>query len=104
MLEQLRASKITIDMPKSDSMPWVQITVQKVLRDEETYAIRNVLTRWEQFSIPLNEIMEQQLPVKTVSNSTVTGGELFGSIYTLVILALQEKYGGSINEKQDLIL
>ena len=104
MLEQIRASKITIDLPKVGSMPWVQITVQKVLRDEKTYEIKNTLTRWEQFSIPLSEVMSKTLPVSTESNDVVTGGELFSSIYTLVILALQEKYGGTINENQDLIL
>lgn len=91
-------------MPKAEVMPWVQITVQKVLRDEETYEILNVFPKWEQFSIPLYKLMKITLPVKTKSSKEMNGEELVTGIYALVIQLLQERYGGTVNERQDLIL
>lgn len=104
MIEQLRVSKIVMDMPKSYMETWVQITVQKVLRDKDTYEVKNIITKWSVFSVPLQDILNKTLPVDTQSNTVITGGEVLKSIYTLVLLMLKDKYGGIINEKQDLIL
>ena len=104
MIEQIRASKIVIDMPKSGSEPWVHLTVQKVLRDVDTYEIKNVVTRFGSVSVPLSKILVQEYPVGTVANTSISGVEVFNSISAFVITLLMERYGGTLNEKMDIIL
>lgn len=103
MIEQLRASKITIDLPKPGSEPWVQVIVQKVLRDN-TYEVKNIIPRYDRISIPLSSVVGTSYPVDTNSDSIITGAEIFNAIYTFVVSLMITKHGGTLNDKRDLIL
>ena len=55
MTEELRASKITIEIPKVDSDPWVHLTVNKMFYDDNMELVNNV-PRFKYLSKPMSEI------------------------------------------------
>jgi hypothetical protein len=107
MITKLRASKISIEMPKEDSEVWVHITVQKVYKNKDTGEIINVIPRWEYISFPLKEIgltPYEYLDMVTNSNHTSTGYGIAAALSVIVTKKMLELYGGSITEKGDLVL
>jgi len=103
MIEQIRVSKIVIDLPRPENEPWVHLTVQKVLRDDN-YEVVNLLTRFDSISLPISVLYPKEYGIPTSSDTMMYGGEILKGLTAIVLTLLIEKYGGEVNEKGDLIL
>ncbi len=95
MIEKLRASKITIEIPKPDSEPWVHITVNKMFIDNDGKVVNNV-PRFDHISKPLSEIGSEIYkftdPV-TQREENISGYGLAEAITSYVYEAITEKHG-----------
>jgi len=94
MTEKLRASKISIEIPKPDSDPWVHITVNKMFM-EDGKLVQNE-PRFDHISAPLTAIGLNTFtfidPVLK-SEVTISGYGLAQAITAYVSEEFTKKYG-----------
>ena len=94
MTEELRASKIAIEIPKPDSEPWVHITVNKMFL-EDGELVQNE-PRFDHISAPLTAIGLNMFSFKdpvTGADVTVSGYGLAQAITAYVSEEFTKKYG-----------
>ena len=95
MTEKLRSSKITIEIPKVDSEPWVHVTVNKMFLDDDGEMTNNQ-PRFDYISKPLSsvgtEIYTFMDPV-TQQEVTISGYGLASAITSYVKNTIEEKHG-----------
>jgi len=95
MTEHHRASKIIIDIPKEDSEPWVHVTIDLLLKDDNEIT-QNVIPRVAYISKPLSEIASEMYdfndPILQKDN-TLSGYGLAQAISSYVNTRMKEKYG-----------
>ena len=106
MITKIRASKVTIEIPKEGSIPWIHITVQQVLRHDDG-TLENIIPRFDYLSYPLNEVGETIYPYQDPffpPENQISGYGIAGAMTSLVITLLIKEYGGSVNSDGDIIL
>lgn len=95
MTEQYRASKITIEIPKEDSEPWVHLTVNKMYIDAKGNIV-NDIPRYDYISKPLSEVaFNEYTLVDPVMGGdiTISGYGIANAITAYVDKHIKEKYG-----------
>jgi len=106
MITKLRISKISIETPKEGSETWIHMTVQKVFKDEDGNTV-NVIPRFDYISIPYNKIgTDMYSGYDPLTNTKIeeSGYGIASLITSVAIKLMMEKYGGTVNEKGDLVL
>jgi len=106
MITKLRVSKITIETPKEGSEAWAHLTIQKVFKKEDGTII-NVIPRFDYISIPYSKIGESSYSgYDPITNTKVeqNGYTIAFLIKSVAIKLVMDKYGGTLNEKGELIL
>lgn len=97
MIEEYRASKIAIEVPKEESEPWVHLTINKMFKDEGGKLI-NEIPRFGYISKPLSQVAMNSYefldPVSKQYN-TISGYGLAQAITSYVDKHLKEKYADS---------
>lgn len=100
MTERFRASKIAIEIPKPDSEPWVHITVNKMLLNDNGDIVSSV-PRFAYISRPLSQIGMNAYPFVdpvTQQDIEVSGYGLAEAITSYVDKILKDAYGEDAND------
>jgi len=96
MLIKYRASKITIEIPKPQSEPWVHIVINKMEVDEETNNVLNAYPQFEYISNPLSRVGTDILrfgdPVSQELVS-ISGYGIASALTAYVKQVVNDKYG-----------
>ncbi len=106
MITKLRASKITLEMPKEDGEVWVHVTIQKVIRNDSGNII-NIIPRFESVSTPLRDIAFNSYTFQDLilqKEVDISGYGVASALTVAILKLLQDKYGGEVDYKGDLIL
>lgn len=95
---RLRTSKVSIETPKIDSEPWVHITVQQVIEDDNG-KILNIIPRYNYISKPLSEIaMDIDTfidPVLQKENS-ISGAGMATALTIIISKWINNEHNGTI--------
>lgn len=97
MIEEYRASKITIEVPKEHSEPWVHLTINKMFKDDEGN-LTNEIPRFDYISKPLSQVatnMYEYLDPIQRQTFNISGYGLAQAITSYVDKHLKEKYADS---------
>lgn len=95
MVYEYRASKITIEIPKPDSEPWVHLAINKLEVDDNGTLI-NTYPMFAYISKPLSQVgmeMFSFLDPVYQSDVTVSGYGLAKAITSYVEKNIEEKFG-----------
>ena len=95
MTEKLRASKITIEIPKVNSEPWVHVTVNKMFLNSNNEVINNQ-PRFDYISKPLSNVgmnTYQFTDPVTQADINISGYGLAQAITSYVEKSISDKYG-----------
>ena len=106
MITKLRASKITIEMPREDGEVWIHVTVQKVIKDDDGKVL-NIIPRFENVSTPLRNIAYNTYTFQDLilgKSVDISGYGVASALTVSILRLLQEKYGGEVDYKGDLII
>ena len=103
---KLRTQQIIIEMPRTDSEPWIHIVIQRI-DVSETGVESNVIDRWDQINKRLSEVALQVEPYFEVVPWEVGQISVFGvadAIKNIATTWIIEKHGGALNSNGDVIL
>ena len=101
MKTRLRIQKIVIDIPESESDPWVQLTVQRIEMDDNFNTL-NIIDRWGQVHKRISDVaLDIQSYDDPVLGSTDNPISVFGltdAITQMCMAWTANAYDGTINE------
>ncbi len=98
MRTRLRTSKIVIETPKVDSEPWVHITIQQVLENDEGKIV-NIVPRFDYISKPLSEIFLTVTPYLDPvlqKEDEISGGGMVTVLTGIISKWIAESHNGKI--------
>jgi len=103
---KLRTQHIIIEMPRTESEPFISITVQRIELDVNGKEI-NVNDRYGRIYKPLSEVAIDVVPYFEILQLAMGNISIFAIADAIKEVATKwiiEKYGGSINDNGDVIL
>lgn len=105
-MNKIRSQQIVIDLPTEAGEVWVRSTLQKCIKDDATYATRQVIDRVGYVHRAASEIAFQMItftdPV-TGQNLTVSGAGAATLIRDMVSSWILQDRGGVLNAHGDII-
>ena len=100
MLTRLRVQQIVIDIPRSESEPWLSLTIQRIEMDEN-YVTKNIVGRWRQINKRASEFATDIVPYDDpvpVPDGSISGYGLSNAIAAMAISWTAKEYNGTVNE------
>ena len=106
MTIKLRTQQIIIDIPRTDSEPWMLIVIQRVEMNESGVEI-NVADRWDSINKRLGDVAElvkeYTEPVTPIAPGFISMLGLADAIKVTATSWILEKWGGTLNENGDVV-
>lgn len=106
MITRLRAQQIVIDIPRTDSEPWIKVTVQRVEQDDTGFEL-NVVDRWGSINKQLSDValeVNKYTEVLPLESGDISVYGLSDGIRSVVVRWIAEKYNGTISPNGDVIV
>lgn len=105
-MKKLRSQKVVIDLPTEEAVPWVQATLQTVIKSEDG-STRQVIDRTGFCNRSLNDFAGQIVSIVdpvTGGKVTVSGAGLATLVRDFILVWIQQDYGGTVQPNGDLIV
>lgn len=99
MKTRLRIQQIVIDIPRSESEPWVSFTVQKIEMDDD-YKTLNVVDRWRSLNRRMSEFATNIVHYEDLlspPSGHISGAGLGNAITGMAMMLVAREYGGTID-------
>jgi len=106
MITKVRAQQIIIDIPRTDSEPWIRVVVQRVELDDNHVEI-NVVDRWDSFNKRLSQVALEINKYTEVIPVIIGEISLYGlsdGIKEAVTSWLVENYNGILSDNGEVII
>lgn len=104
---KLRTQQIIIEMPRTDSEPWIHITIQRIELGSDGSSEVNVTDRWDQIHKRLSLVALQTEKYFEAVPWEVGFISVFGvadAIKNIATTWIIEKHGGTLNDNGDVII
>ena len=107
MIRRLRTQQIIIDLPRTESEPWIHLIIQQVDTDEETGKDINVVDRYGRVSKKLSEVATDIIPYEDAVVGHNDNLSTLGLSHAITVMAttwIIGKYGGSVDDHGYIVI